>query len=75
VAYYIRYKDAAMAEAEIRQALELEPQSKWAYYHLGEIYRQEGRTDETRAMYEQALQIAPGFEPASKWLGAMCGEE
>ncbi|MBC7251541.1 MAG: tetratricopeptide repeat protein [Anaerolineae bacterium] len=68
VAYYARDKDVAAAEAEIRQAIELSPQNKWTYYHLGEIYRQEGRTDEARAMYEQALEIDPQFAAAQEKL-------
>lgn len=64
LAYYIRYGDAGKAEAEIRKALALKPQNPWAYYHLGEIYRQEARIDEARAMYERAVEISPGFENA-----------
>jgi Tfp pilus assembly protein PilF len=71
VAYYIRYKDVAMAEAEIRQGLELSPENEWAYLHLGDIYRQAGRTDEAAAMYERALEIAPKSEAARERLQAL----
>lgn len=40
IAIYERDKDATTAEAELLKALELAPRAKWAYYHLGEIYRQ-----------------------------------
>jgi Tfp pilus assembly protein PilF len=46
-----------MAEAELLKALELISQAKWAYYHLGEIYQQEGRADEATVMHEQALRL------------------
>jgi tetratricopeptide (TPR) repeat protein len=75
LAIYERDKDAVMAEAELQQALELAPQNKWAYYHLGEIYRQEGRTDKAAAMYEQALEIDPDLEAAQKRLSALRGEK
>ena len=68
LAIYERDQDASLAEAELLKAAELAPQNKWVYYHLGEIYRREGRTDEAKAMYEQALGIAPDFEAAHKRL-------
>jgi len=71
VAYYIRYKDAAMAEAEIQQAMELSPQNYWVYYHLGEIYCQEGQVDKAAVMYERALEIDPEFEAARQRLQAL----
>jgi tetratricopeptide (TPR) repeat protein len=74
VAVYERDGDAATAEAEILKALELAPQNKWAYYHLGEVYRREGRVDEAAAMYEEALGIDSGFEAAQKRLAALRGE-
>jgi tetratricopeptide (TPR) repeat protein len=64
VAYYIRDRDVTGAEAELRQALLLQPENQWAWYHLGEIYRQEGRVEEAIRMYTQALEIAPDFEIA-----------
>ena len=73
--YYARDKDVAMAEAEIRQALELSPQNKWAYVHLGGIYRQEGWIEEAAAMYQQALEIDPEFEAAQRELQALKDSE
>ena len=71
LAIYEQDKDASAAEAELLRALELAPQNKWVYYHLGEIYRQEERTGEAAAMYKQALEIAPDFEAAQKRLAAL----
>lgn len=71
VAYYTRDRGAARAEAEIQKALMLEPRNQWAYYHLGEIYRQEGRIDEAIVMYKQALDIAPDFEIALEQLQSL----
>jgi tetratricopeptide (TPR) repeat protein len=67
-AYYLWDGDAVKAEAEIRQAIVLSPRNKWAYYYLGEVYRQEGRVNEARAMYEKALEIDPNFEAARRQL-------
>jgi len=71
IAIYERDKDATTAEAELLKALELAPQARWAYYHLGEIYQQEGRADEATVMYEQALEIAPDLKAAQKCLAAL----
>ena len=71
LAIYGRDKDATAAEAELLKALELAPQSKWVYYHLGEVYRQEGRTGKAATMYEQALEIDPDFETAQKRLATL----
>jgi tetratricopeptide (TPR) repeat protein len=69
-AYYIQHKDVAMAEAEIRLALEL-AQDPWAYFHLGEIYRREKRVEEARVMYTRALELAPNMEAAQKHLATL----
>jgi tetratricopeptide (TPR) repeat protein len=59
VAYYIRYKDVTMAENEIQEAMRLEPHNPWAYLHLGDIYRQNGRETDACNTYRKVLQIAP----------------
>jgi tetratricopeptide (TPR) repeat protein len=68
---YERDKDATAAEEEIIKALELAPQNKWAYYYLGEIYRQEEQWGKATASYRQALEIAPDFEIARQRLQAL----
>lgn len=74
-AYYTRYKDVAMAEVVIWKAMELSPQNKWAYYQLGEIYRQANRADEAVAMYEQVLEIDPEFKVARERLETLRANE
>jgi len=71
LAVYERDKDASTAENELLTALDLAPKNKWTYYHLGEIYRQEGRTSEATVMYEGALALDPDFEAAQKRLVAL----
>ena len=68
VGQYYGHGDLVNAEAEIRRALELAPENEWAYYHLGEMYRLEGRADDARRMFEQALDINPEFGTAQKRL-------
>jgi tetratricopeptide (TPR) repeat protein len=63
--------DADAAQRALATAMELEPQSKWAPYHLGEIYRQEGRIDDAAAMYERALEIDPSFDDARQRLSTV----
>jgi tetratricopeptide (TPR) repeat protein len=70
-AYYVRYHDVEMAEAEIRRAMELSPYNKWTYYHLGDIYRYEGQAEDAAVMYERALDIDPEFALAQKRLRAV----
>lgn len=71
VAYYIRYQDVAMAEAELRKALALDPHYRWPYFYLGDIYQKSGRSEEAIAMYEQALAVDPSFESAQQRLHAL----
>jgi tetratricopeptide (TPR) repeat protein len=67
-AYYAHNEDVEAAEAELHRAAEVAPRhstwAQWAYVHLGDIYRQEGRRDEAALMYQQALDLDPDFEPA-----------
>ena len=65
---YEANQDLPAAEAELRQAIQLDPTNRWAYYHLAELYRQAGLTDQARATYEQALQLAPDFTAARQRL-------
>ncbi len=60
--YYTLHLDVNAAETEILYALEIDPQNKWGYFHLGEIYRQEGEIDKAIDMYKQALELDPNFE-------------
>jgi tetratricopeptide (TPR) repeat protein len=75
ITVFERNKDAGWAEAELLRGLELAPQNKWAYYHLGEIYRQDGLRDEARAMYERAISLDPEFEVALEQLATLDGSQ
>jgi tetratricopeptide (TPR) repeat protein len=68
---YEQERNASAAAAELLRAQELAPKNKWVYYHLGEIYRQEGRVTEAGIMYRQALEFDPAFEDALKRLQAL----
>ncbi len=70
-AYYERNGDVAAAEAELNQALALAPQNKWMYVILGDVYRLEGRTEEARTEYEQALDLDPDFREVHIRIQAM----
>jgi tetratricopeptide (TPR) repeat protein len=67
-AVYAEDRDAILAEVELLRAVELDSQNEWAYYYLGQVYQQEGRTDRAEGMYEQALAVAPGFREAQTQL-------
>ena len=73
-AYYERDGDPTAAEAELKQAIAFAPEDKWIYLLLGDVYRQEGRKEEARAMYAQALEIDPAFSGALTRLQAIDNE-
>jgi tetratricopeptide (TPR) repeat protein len=75
LALYARDRDTEAAQDLLLQAIELAPQNKWAYYYLGEVYRQEGHLDEAKQMYKAALALDPGFETAQAWLAALNEDE
>ena len=70
-AIYAQHNDRHEAEAQILKAIEMAPQNKWAFYHLGEIYRQEGMETEARAMYEHALALDAHFAIVQEQLAAL----
>jgi len=47
------------AEADLRRSLELNPLSPFALFHLGRVYKQEGRPAKAIPALEQATQLAP----------------
>ena len=47
------------AIAVLRQQITVTPQNAQAYYLLGVILRQQGKTDEARQAFERTLQLAP----------------
>jgi tetratricopeptide (TPR) repeat protein len=58
-------KDAAIGqsrrtEAKCWKAIELKPTSAEAYIQLGDLYKAQGRTEETIALYRAAARKNPG---------------
>lgn len=69
--YYALGQEALRAENEILDALDLQPNDKWIYVVLGDLYRAEGRLPEAVEAYEHALRLLPTFEAAQKRLEAL----
>jgi tetratricopeptide (TPR) repeat protein len=70
----VRYsmdQDVAGAESEMKTALQLAPDEEWLYVVLGDLYRGENRVREAQAMYESALELAPGFDAAQNRLDSL----
>jgi Flp pilus assembly protein TadD len=59
-----KYQDSKGAARTYRRVLELDPGNKLAWYNLGVIARQDGRTADARAAYDKALKIDPSFGSA-----------
>jgi tetratricopeptide (TPR) repeat protein len=57
------------ALAELRKALEMDPQLPWAHLSLGAALKGRGQVDEAIAHYEKALEINPDFAEAHYNLG------
>jgi hypothetical protein len=72
VSYYALYEDVMMAKEEIDRALDLNPQSRWAYLHLGDVYREAGLCEEAKQAYNHALEIDPSFDVAVAHLEITC---
>jgi tetratricopeptide (TPR) repeat protein len=67
----IKNRDATLknAEAEVKQALNIDPGMPEGHLTLGNIYKEEGRLDEAIAEYKQATQLDPKFSEAFAQLG------
>jgi tetratricopeptide (TPR) repeat protein len=61
-----------LAEAQLKQALALEPDNPVAANELALLHRQAGRFVEARAVYEKVLAKYPHFAMAHKNLGVLC---
>ena len=61
-----------LAEAQLKQALELEPVNPVASNELALLYRKTGRFAEARPVYEKLLAKYPNFNMAHKNLGVLC---
>lgn len=60
------------AEAELRKAVELQPQHPVAWNELGLVLRRKGKFADARAAYEKSLAAAPGFHYARLNLAVLC---
>ncbi|MFD7003120.1 tetratricopeptide repeat protein [Streptomyces mirabilis] len=56
--------DSNGAADNYSRVLELDPHNTFAWYNLGVIAQQEGRTADARAAYDKALKIDPKFSSA-----------
>ena len=56
------------AQGECRAAIDLAPQSGYAYYYLGWALAQGASWKDAAAAFERAMQLEPSIEPARKWL-------
>jgi len=59
-----QYQDSKGAARTYRRVLELDPRNKVAWYNLGVIAQQDGRTADARAAYDEALKIDPKYPSA-----------
>ncbi|MGW5475944.1 tetratricopeptide repeat protein [Streptomyces sp. NPDC004008] len=59
-----QYHDSAGAARTYRRVLDLEPHNKTAWYNLGVLAQQEGRTAAARAAYDKALKLDPKYASA-----------
>jgi Flp pilus assembly protein TadD len=57
-------QDTGGASLTYRRVLELDPRNKLAWYGLGLIAQQNGRTLDARAAYDKALKVDPSFMSA-----------
>jgi len=56
----LRRRDPIAAEAALRRALERDPRSVDAHFHLGNLHREQRRFAEAVGTYERALLLVPG---------------
>lgn len=69
---YVQVNDLEKAEESLRKALELNYMHPVARNEMGLVYRQSGRYEEARKLYESLLKMHPDFLPARKNFGVLC---
>ena len=69
---YHRMDELELAEQHLQEALAQNPNHPVALNEMGIVYRKTGRFDESRASYERALNVYPGFHRARRNLGVLC---
>ena len=72
--YHNDLKDLDQAEAYYRQAMVAKEQSVYAYYYIGEIYRERGDNATALHWYRLALERLPNWKPAMDRLEALEGK-
>lgn len=67
----IKNRDAMLknAEAEVKQALAIDPGMPEGHVTLGNIYKEQGRTDESINEYKEATRLDPKYSEAFAQLG------
>jgi predicted O-linked N-acetylglucosamine transferase (SPINDLY family) len=69
LAVALRPRDSDAAEAALRRALERDPRSVDAHFHLGNLRRNQQRFADAVNEYEEALRLAPGHASLLNNLG------
>jgi len=64
--------DLEAAEAQLKQALDINPMHPVALNELGIVYRKTARFTQARQSYQAALDVYPGFHYARRNLGVLC---
>ncbi len=67
----IKNKEALLrnAEAEVKQGLSIDPGMPEAHYTLGQIYKEQGRMDESIKEFQEATRLDPQYSEAFSGLG------
>ena len=61
-------KQQAAAIKSFERALEVDPTTPNAHYHIGLIYKDQGELERAATYFESALKLDPGDRDARKWL-------
>ena len=69
---YAKKGNNRLAEENLRKALDIDLGHAVANNELGLLYRKQGRFDDARQAYENALAVHPEYLPALKNLGILC---
>jgi Flp pilus assembly protein TadD len=69
---YQQEGDLEAAEAQLKQALAINPQHPVALNEIGIVYRKTARFSQARQSYQAALDVYPGFHYARRNLAVLC---
>lgn len=59
------------AIALLQASIPMDPKSFWAYYHLGYVFRNTGRTQEAITMFERVLELRPNIPEVNEQLRSL----